>query len=134
MTQLGAQMFTVREFTKDTEGLLETFRKLRAIGYEAVQVSAIGAGIPVQDVAEGLKENGLTCAATHISFDDCKRDLDAVIDASGIRLIAIVPEDAALAVAGASGSPAPLKSAGTMALGRLAARLEGEQVPLAVRV
>ena len=79
MTQLGAQMFTVREFTKDTEGLLETFRKLRAIGYEAVQVSAIGAGIPVQDVAEGLKENGLTCAATHISFDDCKRDLDAVI-------------------------------------------------------
>ena len=62
------------------------------------------------------------------------RDLDAVIDASGIRLIAIVPEDAALAVAGASGSPAPLKSAGTMALGRLAARLEGEQVPLAVRV
>lgn len=79
MTQLGAQMFTVREFTKDTQGLLETFRKLRAIGYEAVQVSAIGAGIPVQDVAEGLKENGLTCAATHISFDDCKRDLDAVI-------------------------------------------------------
>ena len=62
------------------------------------------------------------------------RDLDAVIDASGIRLIAIVPEDAALAVAGASGLPAPLKSTGTMALGRLAARLEGEQVPLAVRV
>ena len=78
MTQLGAQMFTVRAFTQTESDLLSTFRKLRAIGYEAVQISAIGAGSPVPAVAAGLKETGLACAATHISFDDCKKDLAAV--------------------------------------------------------
>ena len=80
MTQLGAQMFTVRAFTQTESDLLSTFRKLRAIGYEAVQISAIGAGIPVPAVAAGLKETGLACAATHISFDDCKKDLAAVVE------------------------------------------------------
>jgi len=58
-------------------------------------------------------------------------DLDSVIDSAGIRLIAVVPEDPLLAVAAAKSSPAPQNSAGAMALSRLAARLEGEQVPLA---
>ncbi len=79
MTQLGAQMFTVREYTKDTASLMQTFQKLSAIGYESVQVSGIGADIPVQAVADGLKENNLICAATHIGFNDCLADLDAVI-------------------------------------------------------
>ncbi|MGN1248960.1 MAG: sugar phosphate isomerase/epimerase family protein [Candidatus Spyradocola sp.] len=79
MTQLGAQMYTVREYTKNTKDLLETFAKLKAIGYDAVQVSAIGADIPVEAVADGLKANGLVCAATHVGFGDCVKDLGAVI-------------------------------------------------------
>ena len=79
MTQLGAQMFTVREYTKNTKDLLETFTKLKGIGYDAVQVSAIGADIPVEAVADGLKANGLVCAATHVGFGECLKDLDAVI-------------------------------------------------------
>ena len=58
-------------------------------------------------------------------------DLDSVIDSSGTRLIAVIPEDPFLAAAAAKSAPAPQKSAGAMALARLAARLEGEQVPLA---
>ena len=58
-------------------------------------------------------------------------DLDSVIDSAGIRLIAVIPEDSLLAAASAKSASAPQKSAGAMALGRLAARLEGEQVPLA---
>lgn len=79
MTQLGAQMFTVREYTRNTKELMETFAKIKGIGYEAVQVSGIGADIPVQAVADGLKENGLICAATHVGFGECQKDLDAVI-------------------------------------------------------
>lgn len=79
MTQLGAQMFTVREYTKNTKDLLETFAKLKEIGYDAVQVSAIGADIPVEAVADGLKANGLICPATHINFAECLADIDAVI-------------------------------------------------------
>lgn len=58
-------------------------------------------------------------------------DLDTVIDAAGIRLIAVIPEDPLLAAAAARSEPAPQRSAGALAFGRLAARLEGEQVPLA---
>lgn len=58
-------------------------------------------------------------------------DLDSVIDSAGIRLIAVIPEDPFLAAAAAKSAPAPQKTPGALALGRLAARLEGEQVPLA---
>lgn len=57
-------------------------------------------------------------------------DLDSVIDAAGVRLIAVVPDDPQLSAAAANAEPAPQKSPGAMALARLAARLEGEQVPL----
>ncbi|MCI1955835.1 MAG: septum site-determining protein MinD, partial [Oscillospiraceae bacterium] len=58
------------------------------------------------------------------------RDLDSVIDAAGVRLIAVIPEDPLLAAAAANAKPAPQKSPGAMALARLAARLEGNRVPL----
>ncbi len=58
-------------------------------------------------------------------------DLDAVIDASGIQLIAVIPEDFQVPNAFAHSVPAPQKSPAAMAFGRLAARLEGEQIPLA---
>lgn len=58
------------------------------------------------------------------------RDLDSVIDAAGTRLIAVIPDDPVLAAATANARPAPENSAGAMALARLAARMEGNQVPL----
>lgn len=61
----------------------------------------------------------------------CFEDLDAMIDESGIRLIAVIPEDVQLAAAYAKAQPAPSRSSGAMAYARLAARLEGERVPLA---
>lgn len=56
--------------------------------------------------------------------------LDDVIDAAGVRLIAVIPEDPGLAAAGAGGFGFPEHTQGALAIGRLAARLEGEQVPL----
>lgn len=56
--------------------------------------------------------------------------LDDVIDAVGVRLIAVIPEDLELAAATAEACAFPERSQGALALGRLAARLEGEQVPL----
>ncbi len=58
-------------------------------------------------------------------------DLDAVIDAAGIRLIAVIPEDGELPLREASGLPLSAHSKAAMAFARLAARLEGEQIPLA---
>lgn len=58
-------------------------------------------------------------------------DLDSVVDSAGIRPIAVIPEDPLLAAAAAKSAQAPQKTPGALALARLAARLEGEQVPLA---
>ena len=58
-------------------------------------------------------------------------DLDSVIDSAGIRLIAIVPEDRPMADALNGGRPFVQSRSAVMAFNRLAARMEGEPVPLA---
>lgn len=59
-------------------------------------------------------------------------DLDSVIDASGIRLFGVVPEDFSLAAAFLKGKTAKADSRGMMALQRMAGRLEGEVIPVSV--
>ena len=42
---IGAQLFTVRDYTKTPDDLRQTFAKVRALGYEAVQASALGSDL-----------------------------------------------------------------------------------------
>jgi sugar phosphate isomerase/epimerase len=65
---LAAQLYTIRQFTQTTQGFAESMRKIRDIGYKAVQVSGIGA-IPDAEVKRIVDENGLTICITHIGFD-----------------------------------------------------------------
>ncbi|MBQ2667127.1 MAG: AAA family ATPase [Clostridia bacterium] len=58
------------------------------------------------------------------------RDLDDVIDQSGVQLIGVVPEDYVLAAAFARGKLPAADIPGRMALSRIAARLNGTAVPL----
>ena len=58
------------------------------------------------------------------------QDLDGVIDASGVRLAGLVPEDFSMAAAFLRGKPAKEDSPGMKALYRVAGRLEGEAIPL----
>lgn len=58
-------------------------------------------------------------------------DLDSVIDASGVQLFGVIPEDFSLAAAFLKGKKAPERSSGMMALARIAERLEGAAVPIA---
>ncbi|MBZ0298226.1 MAG: sugar phosphate isomerase/epimerase, partial [Anaerolineae bacterium] len=78
-SMLAAQLYTVRDFTKTPQAIAETLRKIRAIGYEAVQISAFGPVDP-QDVKNMLDDNGLVCCITHIGYDRLKDDLPAVIN------------------------------------------------------
>jgi len=78
MTQIGAQLYTVREFTKTPEDYAVTLKKVKEIGYDAVQVSG-GCKIEAEKLGGMLQDNGLVCAATHISFEEMQEDLDKVI-------------------------------------------------------
>lgn len=58
------------------------------------------------------------------------RDLDSVIDESGIGLLGVVPEDLALVAAFLRGEETPRGCKSMLALSRIAGRLEGERIPI----
>jgi len=69
--KLAVQMFTLREFTKTASDLAETLRRVREIGYTAVQLSAVGAmsgddpKVDAKLARQMLDDYGLSCIATH---------------------------------------------------------------------
>ena len=65
-------------------------------------------------------------------FDKIKslKDLDAVIDETGIRLLGVVPEDTDMTASYLSGEEAPKGCKGILAASRIAGRLEGERIPV----
>lgn len=65
---LGAQLFTVREFTQDLNSFAETLKKVADIGYRVVQVSAT-CPYEADWLAEQLQSNGLSCPVTHTPPD-----------------------------------------------------------------
>ena len=67
--QIGAQMYTVRDHTRTASDIARTCRRLKEIGYGAVQVSALGK-IAEQELAKILDGEGLICAATHVSLEE----------------------------------------------------------------
>ena len=76
---MGAQLYTVRDFTKTAEDLAATLDKVAAIGYTTVQISGIGPIDPAA-VARLLQASGLTCVATHMGWERFLNDLEAVIE------------------------------------------------------
>jgi sugar phosphate isomerase/epimerase len=64
ITQVAAQLYTVRDFCQTASDLAATARKIRAIGYEAVQLSALGP-IPPEEIVRIMADEGLTICATH---------------------------------------------------------------------
>jgi len=77
---LAAQLYTVREFTQTAEDFAASMAKVRAIGYTAVQVSAIGP-IPDAEVKAIVDDLGLVICNTHVRPSSALwDDLDAVIE------------------------------------------------------
>src|SRR6476659_7342639 len=78
-TQIAAQMYTLREFTKTPADIAKTLSRVKKLGYDAVQLSALGP-IDPKELANILNNEGLVCCATHISLDRMKNDTAAVIE------------------------------------------------------
>ncbi len=78
-SRIAAQLYTVREQTQTADDLAKTLARVRAMGYQAVQISAIGR-IDTGVVARLLADEGLVCCATHTSIQRLRDEPDAVID------------------------------------------------------
>jgi len=78
-SKLAVQLYTLREFTKTPADIASTLKRVKQIGYDAVQVSAIGKIEPAE-LGKILKGEGLTCVATHGGMERMRDDTSAVIE------------------------------------------------------
>lgn len=77
-SKIAAQLYTLRDFTKTPDDIKRTLEKVRSIGYESVQLSALGPIDPAElrQICDCL---GLSICSTHINFDTMLEDIDGVI-------------------------------------------------------
>src|SRR5690349_2527704 len=78
-SQIAAQLYTLRDFTKTPADIAKTLKRVKQIGYDAVQSSALGP-IDPKELAKILQGEGLTCCATHVGLDRLRDQTPAVID------------------------------------------------------
>ncbi len=88
--QIGAQMYTIRDFCKTPADIAKSCKRLKEIGFGAVQASALGP-IEATELRKILDDTGLVCAATHRGLEQMK-DAAKILDeheALGCELTAI---------------------------------------------
>lgn len=78
-SQIAAQLYTLRAFCKTPDDIARTLARVKQIGYDAVQLSALGPIDPAE-LARLLRNEGLTCVATHTSLEAMKNETARVID------------------------------------------------------
>lgn len=76
--RIGAQLYTVRQFTQTPHDLEETFRRLSSMGYTTVQLSAMGPMSP-EVIREIADRNHLEIISNHTNPLKILEDVDAVI-------------------------------------------------------
>ena len=64
VSQIAAQLYSVRDFIKTPADIAVSLKKIREIGFEAVQVSGMGP-IEESELNRILEGEGLVCCATH---------------------------------------------------------------------
>jgi len=78
-TVLAAQLYTVRDFAKTPADIAKTMKKVKAMGYEAVQTSGLGP-IEPEELRKVVDGEGLTICATHVSWNDLRDNTGGQID------------------------------------------------------
>lgn len=77
--QVGVQLYTVRESCQTAEGLIESLKKIAAIGYRAVEASPFGPLKPDR-LKEVLDGEGLTMPSTHIGLEQIENETAKTTD------------------------------------------------------
>lgn len=81
--KIGAQLYTVRDYTQTAEDLAETLRRIALMGYKYVHCSKLGP-IPPETIRQQLDENGLVCSVTHVDPELLLENVTAVIESQKI--------------------------------------------------
>ena len=77
-SQLAAQLYSVRDFLKTPADIAVRLKKIRGLGYQAVQISGMGP-IAEEEVVALCRDNGLTICATHEPGDKILNEPQAIV-------------------------------------------------------
>src|SRR5439155_18758963 len=69
----------LREYTKTPADIAKTLARVKKMGYNGVQCSALGPIAPAE-LAKILKNEGLACLATHVKIDELDNEPQRIID------------------------------------------------------
>ncbi|NBB72594.1 MAG: TIM barrel protein [Bacteroidetes bacterium] len=79
--QVALITYTIRDFTQTPDGFRESMQKLAEIGFQAVEISGMGADVmPAEEIAAVCKENGLTICSTHVPPDMILNEPQKVVE------------------------------------------------------
>ncbi|MBO5008635.1 MAG: sugar phosphate isomerase/epimerase [Clostridia bacterium] len=76
--KIAAQLYTVRDFVKTEKDIRSSFKKIKDMGYNSIQISGVGPIDPVL-LNEIVKENELDICLTHMPYDRIINDTKNVI-------------------------------------------------------
>ena len=65
--KLGLQLYTIRDTMNNAENIRESFRRIKALGYDIGQTA--GCAIPFAEFGQIAKEEGIEICGTHDSFN-----------------------------------------------------------------
>lgn len=89
--RIAAQLYTLRDYLKTPDDIRANLPRVAALGYRAVQLSAVGP-MPDDELRAACDANGLEIAATHVGLDAILNDTAAVVAqhaAYGCRHVAV---------------------------------------------
>lgn len=76
--KVGAQLYTVRDFTQTPDDIYKTLTKIKNLGFDVIQVSGFGA-IEPQKLADMINDLKLDVCATHTPYKRLTDDIENVI-------------------------------------------------------
>jgi sugar phosphate isomerase/epimerase len=76
---LAVQLYTLREFLSTPPDIATTLRKVKQIGYDAVELAGMGK-IDAGELAKMLSGEGLVVCGSHVPIEKLKADSQKVID------------------------------------------------------
>ena len=79
LSQVAIQLYTLRDHCKTTEDFTASMKKVKAIGYTAVQISGVGP-IPEEQLVAICQAEGLNICATHESGEKILDETESVIE------------------------------------------------------
>lgn len=80
-SQIAAQLYCFRDFIKTERGIADTFRRLRASGYETVQLTAsLPESLTAEKLLTLLSDHGLKAVSSHESGAKIFSETDRIIE------------------------------------------------------